>query len=197
MKASPTKSDYEFLSVPYSRMGMMSSPQITLLTMRVSGSATNDAIPSTIKNVSRLNANTGLYPQYTLTLSMGMGQGYINGISFQDMNNTYKITSTVGTDSMPEYEVWTVVNQSNMDHPFHQHVEHVQILSINGADSSYPNYAAMPAMKDTVLIPKGGSAKLLVPVKDFDGMTMFHCHILEHEDIGMMGVWDRMAMMMK
>jgi len=28
-----------------------------------------------------------------------------------------------------------------------------------------------------------------VPVKDFPGMSMFHCHIVEHEDIGMMGLW--------
>jgi len=35
----------------------------------------------------------------------------------------------------------------------------------------------------------GGSGDLLVPVMDFDGMAMFHCHILEHEDIGMMGMW--------
>jgi FtsP/CotA-like multicopper oxidase with cupredoxin domain len=39
-------------------------------------------------------------------------------------------------------------------------------------------------------VPKGGSVKILVPIKGFTGMTMFHCHILEHEDIGMMGLWD-------
>ena len=48
----------------------------------------------------------------------------------------------------------------------------------------------IPAWKDTVLVPKGGSVTMVVPVKDFDGMAMFHCHILEHEDIGMMGVWN-------
>jgi FtsP/CotA-like multicopper oxidase with cupredoxin domain len=30
---------------------------------------------------------------------------------------------------------------------------------------------------------------MLVPVMDYTGITVFHCHILEHEDIGMMGVW--------
>ncbi len=34
-----------------------------------------------------------------------------------------------------------------------------------------------------------GSVTILVPVMDFTGMAMFHCHILEHEDIGMMGLW--------
>lgn len=47
----------------------------------------------------------------------------------------------------------------------------------------------LPAKKDVVIMPKWGSATLLVPVMDYDGMTMFHCHIIEHEDIGMMGAW--------
>jgi FtsP/CotA-like multicopper oxidase with cupredoxin domain len=92
------------------------------------------------------------------------------------------------------YEVWTVINQSNMDHPFHQHVNAAQVLSVSGADASYPPYATMPAWKDVVMVPKNGSIKLLVPVMDYDGMTMFHCHILEHEDIGMMGMWHIMGM---
>jgi len=45
------------------------------------------------------------------------------------------------------------------------------------------------------MIPKGGSAALLVLVMDYDDMAMFHCHILEHEDIGMMGHWHIMGMM--
>jgi FtsP/CotA-like multicopper oxidase with cupredoxin domain len=36
-----------------------------------------------------------------------------------------------------------------------------------------------------------------VPVLDFTGMTMFHCHFLEHEDIGMMGMWHIMSGMME
>jgi FtsP/CotA-like multicopper oxidase with cupredoxin domain len=189
--------DYKFLSLPYSRMGNMTSAQITLLTMHVTGNSAGGVLPASINpNVKRLNLNVSMYPQRTLQLSMGGGAGYINGISFTGMDHTFKISSTVGTDMMPSYEVWTVTNASGMDHPFHQHVDHAQVLSVTGADSSYPSYASMPAWKDVVLIPKMGSAKLLVPVKDYDGMTMFHCHILEHEDIGMMGVWDRMAMAM-
>jgi FtsP/CotA-like multicopper oxidase with cupredoxin domain len=78
-----------------------------------------------------------------------------------------------------------------MDHPFYQHVNPAQVISITGGDLAYKNfYTASPALKDTVIVPKMGSIKLLVPIKDFIGTTMFHCHILEHEDIGMMGLWD-------
>jgi FtsP/CotA-like multicopper oxidase with cupredoxin domain len=97
----------------------------------------------------------------------------------------YEIMSTKGT-----YEIWTVVNNSGMDHPFHQHVNPAQILSVSGGDAGYASlYTSAPAWKDTVLIPKWGSVQMLVPIMDFKGMAMFHCHILEHEDIGMMGMW--------
>jgi FtsP/CotA-like multicopper oxidase with cupredoxin domain len=197
VKASATKGAYKFYSLPYSRRGNMTSAQITLLTMNVSGSALTAALPTSIKTgAQRLNVDTRTLPQRTLNLSMGQGQGYINGITFGSMDNAYTVMSEVGNLMMPpqdSYEVWTITNQSGMDHPFHQHVNPAQVLAINGADSSYPSYQTMPAWKDVVHIPKWGSATLLVPVKDFDGMSMFHCHILEHEDIGMMGVWHLMG----
>jgi FtsP/CotA-like multicopper oxidase with cupredoxin domain len=112
-------------------------------------------------------------------------EAYVNGIAFSE-TNAYTAHSSVNT-----YEIWEVFNQSMMDHPFHHHVNPAQVISISGGDSAYKSlYTTSPAWKDTVIVPKGGSIKLLVPIKDFTGMTMFHCHILEHEDIGMMGLWD-------
>ena len=40
-----------------------------------------------------------------------------------------------------------------------------------------------------VIVPRGGSVTQLGKVSDWRGMAMFHCHIVEHEDIGMLGVW--------
>ena len=116
---------------------------------------------------------------------MRMGRGFINGRDFSV--NPYTVKSHVGT-----YEVWEIINQSGMDHPFHQHINPAQILSISGGNAAYASlYSSIPAWKDTVIVPKmGGSVTLLVPVKDFTGKTVFHCHIVEHEDIGMMGIWD-------
>jgi FtsP/CotA-like multicopper oxidase with cupredoxin domain len=189
VKAGSTRGSYKLISLPYSRQGMMSSAQVTLMTLSVQGSSQNQSIPSSIDPaVRRLNLDTSSFPRRTLALSMGQGNGYINGMDFDV--NPFMIMSDLET-----YEVWTVVNQSGMDHPFHQHVNPAQVLSISSVDSSYPPYAAMPAWKDTVLVPKWGSVTLLVPVKDYTGMTMFHCHILEHEDIGMMGMWHIMGMM--
>jgi FtsP/CotA-like multicopper oxidase with cupredoxin domain len=189
VKASATKGSYKFLSLPYSRRGNMTSEQITLMTLLVQGSAVSGAIPSSVNpSAVRIDPNSVMIAaERTLTLSMGQGNAYINGQDFDV--NPYTIMSDAGT-----YEIWTVVNESGMDHPFHQHVDAAQVLSISGIDSSYPAYAAMPALKDTVLVPKWGSVKMLVPVMDYTGMAMFHCHILEHEDIGMMGMWHLMGM---
>ncbi len=67
-------------------------------------------------------------------------------------------------------------------------------MSISGGDAKYASlYTTTPAMKDVTIVPKGGVVRLLMPVMDYAGMCMFHCHIIEHEDIGMMGMWHLMA----
>jgi FtsP/CotA-like multicopper oxidase with cupredoxin domain len=198
VKASAAKGYYKLLSNPYNRgMGMMSgsgsSQTITLLTVNVAGTAVANRIPSSINSKAvRLAVPAGT-PTRRISLDMGMGMGtmggslqaYINGISFS-ATNAYTATSTLNT-----YEIWEVVNNTMMDHPFHQHVNQAQVISITGGDTAYSNfYTTSPAWKDTVIVPKMGSIKLLVPIKDFTGTTMFHCHIFEHEEIGMAGMWD-------
>ena len=188
VKASTKAGTYKFYSLPYAWQGNMSSEKVTLLTLNVNGSKASQVIPKSINPAAqRLNPNSlTISAQRTLALSMGMGNGYINGQDFDV--NPYTIMSDVGT-----YEIWTITNDSGMDHPFHQHVNPSQILAINGRDTYYPDYSTMPAWKDVVLIPKFGSVTMLVPVMDYPGMAMFHCHILEHEDIGMMGLWHLMG----
>ncbi len=190
VKANQTTKNYRFLSLPYSRMGNMGGQQVTLMTLSYKGGRTSDVIPSTI-NPNAARISPPIAKTERLVLSMGQGKGYINGISFT-MENYFAIHSQLGT-----YEVWEVVNQSNMDHPFHQHVNACQVLSITGGDPAYAAlYTNASAWKDVVIIPKWGSAKILLPVMDYTGMSMFHCHIIEHEDIGMMGIWDIMDMPM-
>jgi FtsP/CotA-like multicopper oxidase with cupredoxin domain len=205
VKASTTKAYYKLTAEPYNRgAGASATQQITLMTANVTGTSLSQSLPTSVNpSAVRMAVPTGAV-QRSLTLSMGMmmgggmmgggmmggmGMATINGIAFSESNgviDAYTIPSLLNT-----YEVWTIYNNSMMDHPFHQHVNHAQVISISGGDSAYKTlYTTMPAWKDTVIVPAGGNVKLLVPVKDFTGLTMFHCHILEHEDMGMMGVWD-------
>jgi FtsP/CotA-like multicopper oxidase with cupredoxin domain len=185
--------NYRLRALPYSRMGMMTSPTITLLTLSYSGSVSPaQTLPSIVNSEARrINpASVDIMAEQTLSLSMGMGRGYINGMDFD-------VDPYMWMSQVDSYELWTIRNDSNMDHPFHQHVNAGQVVSITGGDAKYANiYTTAPAWKDVVLIPKGGSATILLPILDYDGMCMFHCHILEHEDIGMMGMWEIMNMMM-
>ncbi len=190
VKANQAKKNYRLLSLSYDRGGGSMGQQVTLMTLSYKGSPVNDAVPQTI-NPEAVRVSPAIAKTERIVLSMGQGKGYVNGISFT-MENYFAIHSHLGT-----YEIWEIVNQSGMDHPFHQHVNPCQVLSITGGDASYASFLTKtPAWKDVVIIPKWGSAKLLVPVMDYPGMAMFHCHIIEHEDIGMMGIWDIMDMPM-
>lgn len=78
-------------------------------------------------------------------------------------------------------EDWTVRNTSTMDHPFHLHVWPFQVLAQSNGNP--------PAgWKDVVNVPAGGWVRLRVRFAGIAGKTVYHCHILDHEDLGMMGV---------
>lgn len=103
----------------------------------------------------------------------------INGKSF-DMNRI-DFTSKAG-----ETETWEIDNQADMDHPFHIHGIQFQILSkqLNGKVVKPDDFQFW---KDTVNVAKGEKVKILVKQNE-KGLRMFHCHILEHEQLGMMGI---------
>ena len=79
-------------------------------------------------------------------------------------------------------EIWEIENLVGMDHPFHLHGFQFQVLSRNGVPEPFP------AWKDVVNVPRHESVRFVVRFDDFAGKWMFHCHILDHEDHGMMGV---------
>jgi hypothetical protein len=71
-------------------------------------------------------------------------------------------------------------SNSMMDHPFHLHVWPFQVIGRSGGGTLDPGW------HDTVNIPVGKSVTIRIPFADFGGKTVFHCHILGHEDLGMM-----------
>ncbi len=80
-----------------------------------------------------------------------------------------------------DLELWRVRNLGTMDHPFHLHTWPFQIHRLNGRRPSFR------AWYDTLPLRPGDEAELLVPLRSFAGRTLFHCHIAEHADRGMMG----------
>ncbi|MEV7185173.1 multicopper oxidase family protein [Kitasatospora sp. NPDC093102] len=103
---------------------------------------------------------------------------YINGEQFDP--NRVDITSKLNT-----VEEWRVVNNTEEEHSFHLHTDHFQLMSVNGAPTP-PDHR----WYDTINVPARGNAVLRVRFDDFTGRTVLHCHILNHEDKGMMAVLD-------
>ncbi|MGH1575738.1 multicopper oxidase family protein [Planktotalea sp.] len=111
---------------------------------------------------------------------LGMGGGFtING-------NAMKMRRVDEVVKLGETEIWEIVNAGPMIHPFHIHNTQFRLLDRDGLLPG-PNEAGL---KDTVVVFPGERVRLLVR---FDHYTdperpyMYHCHILEHEDAGMMG----------
>lgn len=83
-------------------------------------------------------------------------------------------------------EIWTLTNQSPIAHPFHIHDVQFYITEIAGA-APPPHLAGR---KDVVLVRPGQTVKFITKFESFCdsmGMYMYHCHMLTHEDDGMMG----------
>ncbi|PBC70667.1 FtsP/CotA-like multicopper oxidase with cupredoxin domain [Streptomyces sp. TLI_235] len=83
-------------------------------------------------------------------------------------------------------EIWTVTNTHNRVHNFHVHDNHFQVLDVNGS----PPPPELAGWKDTVAVPPSGSVRLAVVFRDYtdpQNPYMFHCHLMRHEDDGMMG----------
>jgi FtsP/CotA-like multicopper oxidase with cupredoxin domain len=83
-------------------------------------------------------------------------------------------------------EIWEVENTSGTPHNFHVHDVRFRVLEYAGGAPP----AHLGGLKDTVYVPPGESVRLVVRFGDYadaDVPYMFHCHVLQHEDRGMMG----------
>jgi len=123
----------------------------------------------------------------TLTFSpQTMGPTAING-PFLINNALFDMNIINYTIPLNNTEIWTLQNNTPIAHPFHIHNVPFYILDINGA----PPPPELSGRKDVVLVPGGqGKVRFITKFEDFanpDIPYMYHCHMLTHEDGGMMG----------
>jgi bilirubin oxidase len=128
------------------------------------------ALPATLRHVPPLDTADA-----TATRVMVLTQGMING-RMMDMHRVDVQTRLGAT------EIWQVENLVGMDHPFHLHGFQFQVIDRNGVPEPFRSW------EDVVNVPKHETARFIVRYENFAGKWMFHCHILDHEDHGMMGV---------
>ena len=112
----------------------------------------------------------------------GRGMGRMSGgmMSFTIDGREFDADRTDSPVAAGAIEEWTLVNSSPMDHPVHLHVWPMQVVSGEGGDGD-------PLWLDVVNVPAFGRVTVRIPFEDFTGRTVYHCHILDHEDLGMMG----------
>jgi FtsP/CotA-like multicopper oxidase with cupredoxin domain len=79
-------------------------------------------------------------------------------------------------------EEWTITNTSPLDHPLHLHVWPMQLIERGGQPLDSPTW------QDVVNVPARSNVKVRIAFDTFGGRSVYHCHLLDHEDKGMMGV---------
>lgn len=176
---------FRLMSLPYDRgsAGVMGSTLGThsafeLASVVYDGRASSPwALPPALGDVERL-PEPRLRRTFVLSEAMGMVRGrgmgmrfLINGREFDHMRIDDRVR-------LGDVEEWEYINNTDMDHPMHVHTNPFQRV---GADGQ-----AEPAWLDGVVVPARGRARIRIRFTDFVGATVQHCHILDHEDLGMM-----------
>jgi suppressor of ftsI len=115
-------------------------------------------------------------PQFVCTFTEDKQGFYINGQKFE-MDSGPMLTVDIGS-----LQHWRVTNPTREVHPFHIHQVHFLVYALNDKPLGDPVWL------DTVNVPYGGSVDLVMDFTDpiIRGMSLFHCHLLNHEDKGMM-----------
>ncbi|PCJ74859.1 MAG: oxidase [Rhodobacteraceae bacterium] len=123
---------------------------------------------------------------FSLEMRMGMGAMMGGGNSHSINGKVMDMAHIDEVVNLGDTEVWELKNVSMMPHPFHMHDVQFQILDRNGKPPA-PNEQGR---KDVVMVNAGETVRIIMRFEDYadpDSPFMYHCHILEHEDAGMMG----------
>jgi FtsP/CotA-like multicopper oxidase with cupredoxin domain len=179
---------YLLKSLPYNRSGFSPTTEVTLATVDVQGkdiSQTSQVTPSNLVprndlgdaqiQVQRTLVFNGSPDNQTANRFGDVGTNQINGKDFDHNRVDYIV-------KLGDVEEWTLKNIDDEDHTFHIHVNDFQVMSVNG--QPYDAHG----LQDTVVLPQGGEVVVRIPFTDFVGKFVYHCHILPHEDTGMMGI---------
>ncbi|KAI5795366.1 oxidase cueO precursor [Peziza echinospora] len=145
-------------------------------------------IPSTLRTIDFLPQPTTPVKQFTFAITNG--QFTINGKTFSDVNNRVLANVPRGTT-----EIWELINGGGGTHPVHIHLIDFQIISRSGGTggTTIPAHEAA-ALKDIVILNPNETVRLLAKYSPWDGLYMFHCHNLVHEDNEMMAAFNVTAL---
>lgn len=167
---------HELKTLAYDQQGDQ-YPEALLATVTVNESSNTPAVlPEQLVAPNDLSEAT-VDNTRTLTFAKNDATG-----EFTIDGNVFDVNRVDQTVKLGALEEWTIKNVNSQQHPFHIHVNDFQVMSINGEP-----YDAV-SHQDTVNLPANGEVVVRIPFDDFTGKFVYHCHILNHEDNGMMAV---------
>ncbi len=147
------------------------------------------ALPQRLSTITRYRYPDAVNREYPRRFNLVMRHmtWTINGRTFQmqEVANDKKV-------HLNSLEVWEFINEGggmgmmggmNMPHPMHLHGKQFQVLERRGV--THDGYVD-EGWKDTVLLMPDERIRILVRFGDYPGLFLYHCHNLEHEDMGMM-----------
>ncbi|MEK4701798.1 multicopper oxidase domain-containing protein [Solibacillus sp. FSL R7-0668] len=163
-----------------SEIALLNEDDAILLPFNIDEQKSNSIEVSTTLNDYAVTDEERKLPVTKKLELFGMGKMvYINDKQF-DMNRIDF------TQKQGETEIWEIYNKPDamggMIHPFHIHGTQFKVVSIDGNEPP----VNLQGWKDTISIEAGQTVKLAVKFNN-KGIYMFHCHVLEHEENGMMG----------
>ncbi|HEY8907156.1 MAG TPA: multicopper oxidase family protein [Rhodoferax sp.] len=139
-------------------------------------------LPSALRRIQPLGAAKAK-KRVVFSELMSMAGG-VHSMKFLLNGTTFDMQRVDFTSRINEVELWEIVNEADMDHPFHIHGTQFQVIEreLDGQVTPEP----FLAWRDIVNTRSGETVRVKL-VQRHKGLRMFHCHILEHENAGMMG----------
>jgi len=168
---------YMFRSLAFNTGPEDQNPEVILATIIAEGPTQQPLpLPAKLPPVADLRKQPVAHKR-VIVFSEGPGKFFINGKQF-DMD---RVDTTV---NLGDVEEWTIRNASDEMHTFHIHQLDFQVVEVDGRQVPFIG------VQDNVNVPVGGVVKILVSFTDpvIVGKFVYHCHILSHEDKGMMAV---------
>jgi len=163
-------------SLKYNRMTMKKRGSERFATVKVGPAKPSVAsIPARLRTIEPLVAGP-VQPNRTVNFSVGISLRNITEFLVNGETHHHDEKVKAG-----ELQVWDIVNKSMMDHPFHLHGFFFQVLAVNGEAPQWRSW------EDVVNLPPRSTVRIAWMPDDRPGKWMYHCHILEHHEAGMMG----------
>jgi FtsP/CotA-like multicopper oxidase with cupredoxin domain len=133
------------------------------------------AIPELLREIEPIDLANATERTLDLTIEMETtrhGREVVMGINGEPYWLSKPMEAQLG-----ETQIWNITNATAFAHPFHLHGYFFQVLD----DTRIPEW------KDTIDVPSESSLRIAVRFDERPGVWMYHCHILDHADSGMMG----------